>query len=194
VSPTLWLEYRNGLLFVFEQYIGRRIHTKHKLTSVHEEKYKARQNETPLSVSVSIEERGTGQSGGEKYYSNNLLCRYLRPTYLFLTIATKSKRGECYDHLLLNCHSVIIGFCTYQSSQALNPSFFPYYFKYYSARTGRDSVVGIATRYRLDGPGIESWWGRDFLHPYRSLVEPTQPPVKWVPGLFPGGKAAGAWR
>jgi hypothetical protein len=24
---------------------------------------------------------------------------------------------------------------------------------------GRDIVVGIATRYRLDGPGIESRWG-----------------------------------
>jgi len=27
---------------------------------------------------------------------------------------------------------------------------------------GRDSVVGIATRYGLDGPGIESRKGRDF--------------------------------
>jgi hypothetical protein len=26
-------------------------------------------------------------------------------------------------------------------------------------RGGRDSSVGIATRYGLDGPGIESWWG-----------------------------------
>jgi hypothetical protein len=26
---------------------------------------------------------------------------------------------------------------------------------------GRDSSVGIATRYGLDGPGIESRWGRD---------------------------------
>ena len=29
---------------------------------------------------------------------------------------------------------------------------------------GRDSSVGIATRYGLDGPGIESRWGRDFPH------------------------------
>jgi hypothetical protein len=28
----------------------------------------------------------------------------------------------------------------------------------------RDSSVGIATRYGLDGSGIESWWGRDFPH------------------------------
>jgi hypothetical protein len=28
--------------------------------------------------------------------------------------------------------------------------------------TGRDSSVGIATGYGLDGQGIESWWGRDF--------------------------------
>jgi hypothetical protein len=32
---------------------------------------------------------------------------------------------------------------------------------------GRDNVVGIATRYELDGPGIESRWGRDFQHPSR---------------------------
>ena len=24
---------------------------------------------------------------------------------------------------------------------------------------GRDSAVGVATGYDLDGPGIESWWG-----------------------------------
>jgi hypothetical protein len=58
----------------------------------------------------------------------------------------------------------------------------------------RDSSVGIATRYGLDGPGIESRWGRDFPHPSRPALEPTLPPTQWVPGLFPGGKAAGAWR
>jgi hypothetical protein len=30
---------------------------------------------------------------------------------------------------------------------------------------GRDSVVGIATRYGLDGPGIDSRWGQDFQNP-----------------------------
>jgi hypothetical protein len=32
---------------------------------------------------------------------------------------------------------------------------------------GRDSVVDMATRYRMDCPGIEFQWGRGFPHPYR---------------------------
>ena len=63
-----------------------------------------------------------------------------------------------------------------------------------AVRVGRDSSVGIVTRYGLDGPGIESRWRRDFPHPSRPALGPTQPPIQWVPGLFPGGKAAGAWR
>jgi hypothetical protein len=55
------------------------------------------------------------------------------------------------------------------------------------------SVIGIATRYGLEGLGIESRWGRDFPHQSRPALGPTQPPIQWVPGLFPGGKAAGAW-
>jgi len=45
--------------------------------------------------------------------------------------------------------------------------------------------VGIATRYGLDGPRIESRWGRDFPHPLRPVLGPTQPPMQWVPGLPP---------
>ena len=59
---------------------------------------------------------------------------------------------------------------------------------------GRDSSVSIATRYRLDGPGIESGWRGEILR--------TRPDRPWYPPnllhdvyrVIPGGKVARAWR
>jgi hypothetical protein len=59
---------------------------------------------------------------------------------------------------------------------------------------GRNSSVVIATRYGLDGPGIESRCGREFPYPSRPVVGLTQPPIQWVPDIFPGSKAVAAWR
>ena len=57
-----------------------------------------------------------------------------------------------------------------------------------------ESAVGIATRYGLDGTGIESRWGGEIFR--------TSPDRPWVPPsllyngyrVFPGDKAAGSWR
>ena len=53
-------------------------------------------------------------------------------------------------------------------------------------RCGPSCVVGIATAYGLDDPGIEARWGRDFPHLSRPALRSTQPPVQWVPGLSSG--------
>jgi hypothetical protein len=57
----------------------------------------------------------------------------------------------------------------------------------YGVVMGRDSSVGIATGYGLDGPGIEIFRTR----PDR----PWGPPSLLYNGyrVFPGGKYAGAW-
>ena len=56
---------------------------------------------------------------------------------------------------------------------------------------GRDSSVGIAIRYGLDGPGIESRWGSRFSAPLQT--GPGAHPVSYTVGTgsFPGVKRPG---
>jgi hypothetical protein len=61
----------------------------------------------------------------------------------------------------------------------------------YILRVGRDSSVGIATRYGLDGPGIECRWGRDFPHPSRPAPVAHPASCKMCTGSFPGVKRPG---
>ena len=50
---------------------------------------------------------------------------------------------------------------------------------------GPGSSVGIATYYRLDGPGSNPG-GHEIFRPSRPALGPIQPPVQWLPGLSRG--------
>jgi hypothetical protein len=59
---------------------------------------------------------------------------------------------------------------------------------------GRGSSVGIATRYGVDGPAIESRWGGEIF--FTRTDRPCGPPTLLYKGyrVIPGGKTAEAWR
>jgi hypothetical protein len=68
----------------------------------------------------------------------------------------------------------------------------PLFYVYsYWKMVGQDSSVDVAT-HGLDGPEIETRWGRDFLLVQTGL---GGPPSLLYNGyqVFPGGKGAGAW-
>ena len=59
-----------------------------------------------------------------------------------------------------------------------------------SDSAGPDSSIGTATHYGLGGHGIESRSGRDFPHPSRPALGPTQLPMQWI-SVFSGVKRPG---
>ena len=61
--------------------------------------------------------------------------------------------------------------------------------KYYILLSGPGSVVGIATGYGLDGPGIESRWGARFSAPVQTGPEANPASCTIGTGSFPGVKS-----
>jgi hypothetical protein len=61
------------------------------------------------------------------------------------------------------------------------------YFIFHTSLSGSGSSVGIATDYGLDGPGIESRWGRNFP-PIQTGPVAHQASCAMGTGSFPGVK------
>ena len=62
---------------------------------------------------------------------------------------------------------------------------------YYTYAGSRDSLAGIATRYGLDGPGIESRWGARFSASVQTVSEAHPASYAMSTGSFPGVKRLG---
>ena len=56
---------------------------------------------------------------------------------------------------------------------------------------GRNSSVGIATLYELEGPGSETRWRWGSPRPSKTALGPTQPSIQWVPDFFSAGGGGG---
>ena len=87
---------------------------------------------------------------------------------------------------------------SYSQAQSSNPWPGTSYLKtplYIYLFGGLGRTVGIATRYGLDGPEIESRWGTRFSEP--AHTGPEAHPASYTMGtdrVLTGGKAEGAWR
>jgi hypothetical protein len=77
-----------------------------------------------------------------------------------------------------------------QSSEAFE-LYITIFWSGYKLTTGRDSSVGIATGYGLDGPGIESRWRAIFFAHVQTGPEAHPASCSMGTGSFPGVKRLG---
>ena len=130
------------------------------------------------------------------HHHGELMCPLLKTTCFSQRTATRpaTARGSVPKQVEPTDHTRVYIYIYTHTYTYTHTHIYIHIYIYMYIYGGRESSVGIATRYGLDSPGIESRWGRDFPHPSRLALGPTQPPLQWGYRALPGGAAAGAWR
>ena len=117
------------------------------------------------------------------FKSENNLCSYYLPHLLLLPQQSEepteqqSVRNQCYVISLKHTKSLYL----FKSGELFITCLFIKF-------GGRDSSVGIATRYGLDGPGIESRWEVRFSAYAQTGPEAHPASCTMGTGSFPGVK------
>jgi hypothetical protein len=88
---------------------------------------------------------------------------------------------------LVATHGLLAG-CVVRETTFIINIFPSKYTSWYNIHVGRDSSVGTATGYGLDGPGIESRWVARFSAPVQTGPGPPPSLLCCGYGFFPGGK------
>ena len=141
------------------------------------------------------------------YYWQLCCSVYCLRVNVYCTTATECKPNcswQIYHHIIISYHHIIKCHVTHVAGVTLNSTevsetrHISSDIKCFMQRSltydcGLSNVVGIGTSYGLDGPGIESRWGRDFPHLSKPALGPPSLLYKGY-RVFPGGKAAGALR
>jgi hypothetical protein len=124
-----------------------------------------------------------------------MFCRivYFGMSYLrvLITLSTFRKIGEkkiCLQqispkfwYLYVRLHGGTSRTAMFFIITAINPEILHIYGFCLTKLVCRDT---LATRYGLDGPGIEFRWGRDFTYPSRLALGLTRPSIQWVLAPF----------